>query len=269
VVLGGVTKVSVDFSKGRATIATLAILTAVTVGIVAWIFWSSEPSNYLFLLTVLVLGAITAIAVATNLYLYRWRKILLGKQEILLPEDLGIALHEVARRLGSVHSVLAEVDKKQKATNETITTDVHDLLATTLTLHQSMDEKDQELRRLKGGYDAELFRRFVYRFVRVREAVSELQASAELDQKTAHYLGRLLDDAIEQCGIEQFSPAIGSDYRNAVGVADNPRVDRTANLDDAFKIVEVIHPGYRLRMDRNAEPLVPARVAILLTVERT
>jgi len=73
----------------------------------------------------------------------------------------------------------------------------------------------------------------------------------------------LLWDALQECGVSKFTPAVDSDYRTADGVADRPRIRET---DDAGKdglIAAVLAEGYRLELaDGSATLLVPATVEI-------
>jgi hypothetical protein len=76
-----------------------------------------------------------------------------------------------------------------------------------------------------------------------------------------------LNDAFDECGVEQFTPKIGSDYRNAQGVADNPRVVHSNDSVEAFSITEILEAGYRFR-DNPREIIVPARVCISVSPQQ-
>jgi hypothetical protein len=76
-----------------------------------------------------------------------------------------------------------------------------------------------------------------------------------------------LDDAFEECGVEQFAPRVGTDYRNAKGVADNPRVIDTHDPARSFAIADIVEPGYRFRQSQ-LDTIVPARVSIFMVQQQ-
>ena len=67
---------------------------------------------------------------------------------------------------------------------------------------------------------------------------------------------------LDECGVERFGPEIGADYRQADGVADNPKVVAPESREDEFKIVEVLEPGYRMRGQEDFEVILASKVRI-------
>jgi hypothetical protein len=136
------------------------------------------------------------------------------------------------------------------------------VLEASTTWQRALDDRDQEIRRLKAGYDAELFRRFIARFARVKNAAELFQSDDQCGPKSLSQISRLLDDALDECGVERFSPEIGEDYREATGVADNPKLIPTNRPEEAFRIEEIISPGFRSRSAEQYTVIVPAEVSI-------
>ena len=71
----------------------------------------------------------------------------------------------------------------------------------------------------------------------------------------------MFEDALDECGVEKFSPSVGEDYRKAFGVTDDPEI--AAPVDDADKdyaIAEVLAEGYRVR--NGGDVVVAAKVKI-------
>ena len=129
-------------------------------------------------------------------------------------------------------------------------------------LRNALDEKDAEIQRYKRGYDAHLFRRFLYRFIRVDQTVNECSREDGLSVTERDQLSRLLEDALDECGVERFIPPVGADYRTTPGLSDNPKVVPAPDEASAFKIIEVLEHGYRLRHPQGEEVIVPARVRV-------
>ena len=129
-------------------------------------------------------------------------------------------------------------------------------------LHQSSDARDDQCRMRSGTprESDEGLQPFA-NDVRVRQTIDDLAETPTSD--TLFQLARLLDDAFDECGLEKFTPDVGSDFRTTKGVADNPIIVKTANPNDAFRIADVLEPGYRLRNEAR-EIIVPARVSIFV-----
>lgn len=203
----------------------------------------------------LAMAVATSIAVATSYYLYRWRRILSVEGKLLaIPEELIARLTTVDRELKALRSVVSRTDadqKKQRSqmhqeidkTNQIIS----QLFDASATMQNALDQRDGEIKRLREGYDAELVRRFVGRFIRVKQAVNDAKTYVGTDMNTIDQIDRLLDDALDECGVEEFRPKINEDFRVAPGVADNPKVIETVDTSKNFRIIDVLEPGYRFR----------------------
>ncbi|MGI9296732.1 MAG: hypothetical protein ACR2QC_02395 [Gammaproteobacteria bacterium] len=143
---------------------------------------------------------------------------------------------------------------------------MQELFDSYMTLQGNLDAKDAEIKRLKKGYDAEIFRRFLRRFIRVDEAARELMedgAMSESARKGFRQIRELFGDALDECGVEKFSPEIGKDHRTEFGVADRPEKEPTADARQDHKIAAVLAEGYVLKsLDGGRDPVVKAKVKI-------
>ena len=117
----------------------------------------------------------------------------------------------------------------------------------------------------KKGHDAKIFKRFVSRFIRVSVALEEIREEAkDSDQaKNYKYLCRLIQNALEDCGVEQIRPDINSDYREAgPEIADDPTLITTNDSTLDFKIASVESPAYVIEGQGDREIIIPARVSV-------
>jgi hypothetical protein len=230
-----------------------------------------EFQSTILWLAVITMAIATAISVAVSFYLYRWRRILISDQALLVPESLisefrslgnSLAKHQksVSELARATNSGYAKVSERISHSSQTSA----QVLEASTTWQRALDERDGEIRRLKVGYDAELFRRFIVRFARAKNAAETFQSESEFGPKSLNQINRLLDDAFDECGLERFSPEIGEDYRTAKGVADNPNLLPTDRPEDAFRIQEVISAGYRSQSGEQSTVIVPAEVSILV-----
>jgi hypothetical protein len=148
---------------------------------------------------------------------------------------------------GTTKQLFSEIDR----TSRQITT----LGEEYMTLRSVINDRDSENKRLKRGYDRDLYARFLNRFIRLDAAINENQSS--------DILSRLSQDALDECGVERFRPEPGSDYRTlGTQVADHPKAIPTSNPAHDFLIAETLEPGYLLRSPEGFEVLLPSKVSI-------
>lgn len=222
---------------------------------------SSDPQWWLSI-SLSVMAIVTLISVATSFYLYRWRRILIKSNYLVVPEQLGVWVNDITKHMNGVIQIVdagvKSVDHQSKEAKQGIS----ELSETFMTLQSVLDEREAEIKRLKQGYDAHIFKNFVLRFIRVDQAVEDFQRAGGADQNGLEQIRQLLSDAFAECGVETFAPDIGEDYRHAHGVADNPKRLNADNPKDDFKIAEILESGYLIRSSGNADVIVPARVKI-------
>lgn len=216
-------------------------------------------------IAVILLSLATVVSVSITFYLYRWRRILLSNPHMLVPEELGGHLQHLGNHVGHLHKNLGHALKQLQAQGDATVKNSAELLESFMTLQKTLDERDAEIRRLRKGYDAEVYRKFVTRFLRVAATLDDMKSLGDLERSDIEQVTRLLDDAFAECGVESFAPELGADYRTEHGVADNPLTVRAEREDDQFKIAEVIETGYRIRAGENYEILRPAKVRIFAT----
>jgi hypothetical protein len=209
-----------------------------------------------------ILSGIVLLLTWLTFYLYRWRKQITGDKEIVVPEKFWSEYQTQKKKLTHIQDFLA---KSATVTDANIVSmaaymeetkgkllggmanqeqSIEDLSATFMALQTALDARDTEIKRHKAGYDQKIFRNFLNRFIRVDCTLSEFISDQEYTQESFEDLQSLLTDALEECGVERFLPTIGDDYRSAEGVADNPRLVSPRCAEDAYKIIEILEPGY-------------------------
>ena len=138
---------------------------------------------------------------------------------------------------------------------------------TYMTLQNALDDKDSEISRLKDGYDTEIYSKFLSRFIRIDQTIDDCIIDNEFNKQSFDLLKRLMEDAIEECNVEIFKPVIGKDYRDAFGVADNPKIIKTKKSNEDFLVAEVLEAGYKLRTAGEYKVLVPSKVTVFRNEE--
>jgi len=229
-------------------------------------------NNYL-LVSIVILSLLSFVSILITFYLYRWRKILLSKPHMLLPEDTGKHLNQLTesiiystRVMDSNYKNLKQqtliTAKNVKDISEHSNSKIDDIADMFLTLHKTLDEKDAEIKRLKNGYDKDIFKKFIFRFIRVNQAINDFLNENNYEEDSFILIKHLLEDAFSECDVEIIKPNIGDDYRKAFGVADNPKIIKSEQPDDEFKISEIVEEGYLINTPNGNEVLLPAKVKV-------
>jgi len=188
----------------------------------------------------------------------------------LVPEKWGVVIaessHVTEKSIAHTSETFDAI--KRASINQLDKTEV--LLESFLTLQQIISNRDSEIARLKKGHDAKIFKRFVARFIKVSLALEEIyEEEKDSEQaKNYKYLCRLIQSALEECGIEQMIPEINSDFRQlGAEVDDDPDFIETDDESLDFTIATVESPGYVIEGEGDREIFIPAKVKIFRKTE--
>ena len=164
----------------------------------------------------------------------------------------------VARQSNAIRDVKTDLS--------TLIKKVNDMTQTFMSLQKALNEKDEEIKRLKEGYDDVIVRKFLFRFTKVDKVLKEYMDDGQADLKGLGDIHAQLEDALLEANVEPFSPELGSDYKTTQGVADNPEIKDTIDEKQDSTIAEVLQVGYRRRLPDEAEDdfqiIASAKVAI-------
>lgn len=216
----------------------------------------------LILVALIAMSVATLGAVMVAFYLYRWRRWTLSAEPHFAPEAWMDRIQKLTKNQAQVVQTLVRLEERTQLELDTQGKRVENIMTMVMNMQRSLDEKDAEIHRLKRGYDAEVFRKFIRRFIRLHIAIVESANGEDVAHDELLMIKRLCEDALEECGIETVEPQVGADYRKTPGVADDPECLPTANPEDDFLITEVKTPGYRLITGEGEEYLREAVVSI-------
>ena len=72
-----------------------------------------------------------------------------------------------------------------------------------------------------------------------------------------------MEDALEECGVEKYWPALGIDYRDAgPELSENPVIIELGDDARDFEVAGVISEGYHIVGEGDRDIIMPARVSI-------
>lgn len=256
---------------GLRSIFLLALLAIVFISsIIANIIWLSKGAvasaiPVLGYVAFSVLLILSVLSVALALWLAYSRTVLLRDGPALVPSEWGGIVEGAAKESYRAAHVLDHQTVLLRASAQSQEEKFDKLMESFLTMQSALDVRDQEISRFKKGYDAKVFKRFLGRFLRVHRALAEMSAEAKTaaEKKNSNYALRLMSDALEECGLEEFQPELGHDYRELGDrVADDPETRPSSDPAQDFTIAEVIQPGFLIEGEGDEEIVVRAKVAI-------
>ncbi len=251
-----------SFSLGK--IVALSTLCALIIALILYLLFDSENSSIPWGL-VIGLIVITSISLVISFWTYYIRSIYIKDGPALVPEKWGAIIGELIKSSKISHAQFQKALEKVQNSSEEQSKKSNNLLESFLTLQNALNTKDEEISRLKKGYDAKIFKRFLMRFIRVDRSLREMsqESESEKESKNYKYLSRIMQDALDECGVNKFTPEIDSDYRDAgPQIADDPIVLPTDDELQDFKIASVKSVGYVLEGEGDVEVIIPSKVSI-------
>jgi len=224
-----------------------------------------------------LLSLITFISVLTSIWLYRWRRVASEGKQIMVPESFQSHVNQIIR--GIKHTEITidrgldinakntqHFDREIKGFGQS----VQSLVETLMTMHSALDEKEREIKKYKEGYDASIFKKFLLRFTRVDTTIKDYLYENSIDIEGLQDIQELMEDALQECGLEIYEPEIGFDYRKNNAVAENPKKVMTNNPEQNFLIKEVFQPAYRQQhADGDFDYIVKSKVSIYIYKEES
>lgn len=213
-------------------------------------FKSYHNAHHIILLISLILSLVCVII---TYLVYRWKRILIeGKPNALVPEEWKKSLDDYKSALIGLKDVIIGLQKSNKEQKEI-----------SMTMQKNMDDKDELIDRYRRGYDSKIIKKFIDRFLRIKFITQELKNEDKIARDDIVNIDELLQDAIEDCEIETFSPPLGSDFRKMGStVSDKVIVEKTEDESKNFQIIDVVNVGYKFKGE-NGEIIRPSQVKIL------
>jgi len=238
----------------------------------------STSQNLTNILLALSFAALVS-SIWVNAFLLRWRRSVSSTDVSIVPSELlsivesqTSAIDKNSKQQAKVfNSLAAELSKIFSNINQGIggtQESSAQVLEAFTGLQDALSAKDKEIQRLKSGYDAEIFRRFLNRFLRLDRTLNEeIEDAGDGDTELLELLTEfriLLNDAFLDCGLEKFEPTIGASIRDADGADENYKTVVAGEHDAPLTIAQVIEAGWRINTPSGHEYIKKARVAVFV-----
>ena len=130
-------------------------------------------------------------------------------------------------------------------------------------LQGAVEKNEEEIKRYKKGYDADIFHTFLFRFTKVDKVLKEYIDDGKIDLEGLDDIQIQMEDALKECKVEVYSPEIGANYKTLDYIADNPKKIPTSDKNLHETIAEIYQVGYLRRLpDLSLKLISEARVVV-------
>tara|TARA_S200000501_G_scaffold323586_1_gene320323 strand:- start:97 stop:681 length:585 start_codon:yes stop_codon:yes gene_type:complete len=139
-----------------------------------------------------------------------------------------------------------------------------DMVKTFLNMQNKLNEQDEEIKKLRKGYETQIFSKFLMRFIRVKQIINDNYKKSSLDTNFIDRLILRFNDALEECNVTVFKPKLGENI-NTFKHDDFEIINViTENQEKDDTITEIIDEGYKLnKLNNEYEILIKPKIKVL------
>ena len=214
----------------------------------------------IYVATMIAIILLFFISLVINYTLLRWRS-KYKNQLISFPESLQEQFENLSKEFTTTKSTIrgdfgdyTENLKKQMHSNQEVSKNVtkkyDEIFESFSMLQKSLSQKDEEIERLKKGYDLQILKKYVIKLMRVSDTcdaiIQDPKTSSETKSETTFILESLYD-LLEDLGIEKYTIKAGVSTKSEVfGLPPANEWVKviTDKKDQEFKVKKTIKEGY-------------------------
>ena len=228
----------------------------------------TQPANTQIddvLVAVALAGILVAmLSIVISFHLYRWRIRISDELSLFVPEQQIKRLDQQLRDLDLLKKYLPQLANLVSSTTEQSLAKSSDVEEGLLRFQDALKEKDKEISRLKKGYDASIYSRFLGNFYRIYKATLKSKANRSVEEKDWDGLIALFENAFENAGAEFFTPKTGMNFQEYNHLF-KPYPKKVLTLDESldFTVESIIAPGLR-SIENKDEIFIPAEAQIYI-----
>jgi hypothetical protein len=221
----------------------------------------------LYIYIIIIISLLLALSgVWISYWLYKWRKIIISKEGknnvIIVPEEFWESQQKIFKNFNDLAENVSVLNENLNKDIDSLNKQYNELMDNFLTLRKALDERDAEIKKLKEGYDQTIIKKSLRRFLKTHQSVSDSYKENPSDQ--LEQILYLFNDALEEAGVEIFSPELNALYSKTDGLSENPKKITAPNKEDVGKIQQVNEEGYRMKIPSGYEYLIPSKVTIYI-----
>ena len=229
----------------------------------------SDPSYEVpvYIYIIIIVSLLLAFSgVWISYWLYKWRKIIISREGknnvIIVPEEFWESQQTIVKYFNELAENVGVLNKNLDKDIDSLNKQYNELMDNFLTLRKALDERDTEIKKLKEGYDQTIIKKSLRRFLKTHQSVCDSFKDNQTDEM--EQILYLFNDALEEAGVETFSPELNALYSKTDGLNENPKKIVAPNKEDVGKIQQVNEEGYRMKIPSGYEYLIPAKVTIYI-----
>ena len=225
---------------------------------------ASRSGNLFWPIITFVALGLAALSSALAIWLFRWRNRLPDGQVSLVPEEVMQTVHKLAKiNLGQL-----EQAREAREVSGLRYSEIQEAFGI---FGSTVQEKDEEIRRLRQGAEKQSIIRDLRRFVKVlryiERDIAEDRATG-MDTKSLESIRDHLRDALLDSGLDTFHPEQGQDYRKLKNVADSPDIIETIDPAMDWIVAKTVLEGFQLPTEHAPIIVEKAKVAIYKFTEK-
>ena len=212
---------------------------------------------------VIGLGAINLVTLFSLWMSLSWRKVMSSSGRVaLVPEAWGEILRQNTRMTRSsidIFKALSDLIAKEASERHEQT---KLQLAEIIKFQEAIKARDQEIEKLKEGYDHGILKRYYGRLIGLHEEAVKL-ATEEPESGGVRFLARLSEVLLQDCLITTVEPELLSDSRDLGQlISDQISYEVTPDEAKAHLVASVQKPAYVFDEDGPAQVVKPAVVNV-------
>jgi len=214
----------------------------------------------IYVATMIAIILLFFISLVINYTLLRWRS-KYKNQLISFPESLQEQFENLSKEFTTTKSTIrgdfgdyTENLKKQMHSNQEVSKNVtkkyDEIFESFSMLQKSLSQKDEEIERLKKGYDLQILKKYAIKLMRVSDTcdaiIQDPKTSSETKSETTFILESLYD-LLEDLGIEKYTIKAGVSTKSEIfGLPPANEWVKviTDKKDQEFKVKKTIKEGY-------------------------
>jgi len=199
----------------------------------------------------------------------------MNESQTIIINNLKKSFFRVTKKVKAIWEKTQKRITLQKRDNKTISDQAHNLsepeklLREIETLRNEIVLKDDEISKLKDGYEAKVNTKFFKKFTVLDSVIQEYIDDQEIDFdgiKDIHYQ---MKEAFAEYDIETFSPALGTKISEIPDLIDERfKKIKTLNKEQNATISEVLRVGYRRKLSESSFQIISkAKVRVFIFEE--
>lgn len=243
-----------------------------------------------YLMTLLTLSTVANGCIAVFIFrqtlqstkLQRERIKLLSDGKYVEPEELQKTMRALNEKAKALDKQLSELKQNNDRTvqslaqqtsaaisgfekdNQQTGEKIQEIMNSLSVFKESLDDKDEEIKRYKEGHDSKLISKYILSYIKVRDQIIKMTNSDQLEFKNLEQLADRLSMEIDHAGVKEIEVSVGDKFLDEKygGMLAAPKLVPTDVPENEGRIKSVDLAGYEFTGNDRNIILRPAKVSV-------